>query len=630
MLKQEKRCSGGCESGIRAALSRRKRALAPILAVALWAGCARKGSEPVGVSEDRSQPTRQVGTPPTVPAETKTQEATPPEKQPPTEEAAQAPDSPWQIRTLLAPTLENVTILGPNLAATCKMKEQDFHCFANPLVFIDLKGRKILPDAWLMEGDPTAGFALITNRESFRGPKKDPHLVGFVSLTSGKGIQPSFREVKPLTDTLLLTHETKTCPEGKTPNYVGGKCTEVGLVSMATGTKVGTGWDELEPDGGPPWAVRKGDKAGFVDAQGKLVVDLTYDSTLRCAEDLCPARKGAVTKYFDRSGKLVLTVTGRGDVFSEGLAHVKDGTAGKSSYIDKTGKVVLQGKWDEGAEFSSGLAPVLFGNKFGYIDKTGKLVVKADWRVAMPFENGLGAVFKPVTSNENGDELTVWFNPAGQQVFSGVGLPMERSNGINRFLDANSRYIAFHDPKSGKLTRVNKFEVLEHTEYGLVLGTVELYGAQNLFNLEGKRILPPGEWQVVVGPRVVVVNGVEGSSDEAFLLDHSGRKLTSKKYSRLEGWLNESAFGVFMRDEIMGIMDENGKEICEVNGTDFSVSPGSEFFAVLSGAGWMVLDDACRDVGLPPAERYLFGPVPGILAVAQAGKWGILQVKKTR
>jgi hypothetical protein len=50
------------------------------------------------------------------------------------------------------------------------------------------------------------------------------------------------------------------------------------------------------------------------------------------------------------------------------------------AYIDKTGKIVIQPKFDAAEDFSSGLAQVRIGDwetgKYGYIDKTGKYVWK--------------------------------------------------------------------------------------------------------------------------------------------------------------------------------------------------------------------------------------------------------------
>ena len=49
---------------------------------------------------------------------------------------------------------------------------------------------------------------------------------------------------------------------------------------------------------------------------------------------------------------------------------------GKVGYIDKTGKMVINPQWDNGWEFSEGLAQVQLDGKWGFIDKTGKIVGK--------------------------------------------------------------------------------------------------------------------------------------------------------------------------------------------------------------------------------------------------------------
>ena len=47
---------------------------------------------------------------------------------------------------------------------------------------------------------------------------------------------------------------------------------------------------------------------------------------------------------------------------------------GKWGFIDKTGKIVINQKFDKVSGFSEGLCGVKIGNKWGYIDKTGKYV----------------------------------------------------------------------------------------------------------------------------------------------------------------------------------------------------------------------------------------------------------------
>ena len=59
-------------------------------------------------------------------------------------------------------------------------------------------------------------------------------------------------------------------------------------------------------------------------------------------------------------------------------------------YIDKTGKIVIEPKFDIAWSFSEGLAHVRIDGKYYYIDKTGKIVVELQkLDVVGPFEEGL-------------------------------------------------------------------------------------------------------------------------------------------------------------------------------------------------------------------------------------------------
>ncbi len=77
--------------------------------------------------------------------------------------------------------------------------------------------------------------------------------------------------------------------------------------------------------------------------------------------------------YIDKTGKIVIEPkfdTAGG--FFEGLALVE--IDDKHGYIDKTGKIVIEPKFDFSWGFSEGLARVEIDDKRGYIDKTGKYV----------------------------------------------------------------------------------------------------------------------------------------------------------------------------------------------------------------------------------------------------------------
>jgi hypothetical protein len=65
-------------------------------------------------------------------------------------------------------------------------------------------------------------------------------------------------------------------------------------------------------------------------------------------------------------------------IFHEGLsvAQPKNGT--KTGYIDRSGKFVIEPKFDFASEFKNGLAKVRQGKIWGYIDRTGKYVWSTD------------------------------------------------------------------------------------------------------------------------------------------------------------------------------------------------------------------------------------------------------------
>jgi hypothetical protein len=61
---------------------------------------------------------------------------------------------------------------------------------------------------------------------------------------------------------------------------------------------------------------------------------------------------------------------------------------GKYGFIDKTGKVAIQPKYDTAGSFRDGLAGITIGNEEGYIDKEGKIIWKsppyAPWQYGKP------------------------------------------------------------------------------------------------------------------------------------------------------------------------------------------------------------------------------------------------------
>jgi hypothetical protein len=139
-----------------------------------------------------------------------------------------------------------------------------------------------------------------------------------------------------------------------------------------------------------------GDKWGFMDQTGKLMIAPQFEDAEDFSEGLapvkvrtadtvwCPAdaagdRSGSTMMYgyVDKSGKLVIpAVFNSAAPFSEGVAAVTK--CDQAYFVDKTGKTVITGNFTYASSFSGGLARVDTLTKDGllwaYIGKTGKLV----------------------------------------------------------------------------------------------------------------------------------------------------------------------------------------------------------------------------------------------------------------
>lgn len=138
-------------------------------------------------------------------------------------------------------------------------------------------------------------------------------------------------------------------------------------------------------------------KYGYVDATGRLVVQLKYD----CAH---PFSEGSGLVgihradywhdwFIDKRGQKVLDPPYPivMSSFSEGLAIVQ--VKGLLGYMDKSGRMVVPPYFKHAHDFREGLAAVsLDGERWGYINKRGELVVEPKFDRAREFHEGLACV----------------------------------------------------------------------------------------------------------------------------------------------------------------------------------------------------------------------------------------------
>ena len=97
--------------------------------------------------------------------------------------------------------------------------------------------------------------------------------------------------------------------------------------------------------------------------------------------------------YINRSGKVVIEPRYQmAHDFGEGLAAVRIKSHGSWGFIDKDGKRVISPRFDEAGRFSEGLCPVAVNGAWGYIDPKGDEQINYRFEEAGEFSEGLAAV----------------------------------------------------------------------------------------------------------------------------------------------------------------------------------------------------------------------------------------------
>ena len=100
-----------------------------------------------------------------------------------------------------------------------------------------------------------------------------------------------------------------------------------------------------------------------------------------------PVRYG----YIDKTGTLVIEPRfDSAGWFSEGLAAVE--TQGKWGFVDVRGRWGIEPQFEKANEFSEGLAPVRLGGVWGFIDARGDHVIHPQFQEAYVFSEGLARV----------------------------------------------------------------------------------------------------------------------------------------------------------------------------------------------------------------------------------------------
>ncbi len=185
-----------------------------------------------------------------------------------------------------------------------------------------------------------------------------------------------------------------------------------------------TGWDFSE---GFAAAIPKSSrKWGYIDTKGDWAISPRFDVSPNGSVDsfrdgFAKIDVSGKIGYIDHSG--AFTIVPRfldGESFYDGMARVVvegpclygnlDGLCGspsvlpkgskpdsflppcKYAFVDRSGKIISDDRYDYADHFAEGLAPVQSGRQWGYVDKTGKMVIAPQFDTAAPFSDGVALV----------------------------------------------------------------------------------------------------------------------------------------------------------------------------------------------------------------------------------------------
>jgi len=148
--------------------------------------------------------------------------------------------------------------------------------------------------------------------------------------------------------------------------------------------------------------VKMDGKYGYIDKRGKVIIKARFSSGSEFSEGLAFVVEGDTRGYVNKSGRWVIKLPAstdgrpfRGGVAAISVRASRTGVLGRESvwgYIDRTGRRVIEPKFDGAADFVNGIARVYeltpnlpnWESQFGYIDRTGRYIWKPGTSLGEP------------------------------------------------------------------------------------------------------------------------------------------------------------------------------------------------------------------------------------------------------
>lgn len=309
--------------------------------------------------------------------------------------------------------------------------------------------------------------------------------------------------------------------------------------------------------------VKVGDKYGYINSEGDIVIEPQFDWADRFSEGLAAIRTGddnlgynGKYGYINPQGEVVIepNFMSAGS-FSNGWARVKQDREG-FVYIDKTGQMPIQKKFVECYSVNEFPIPVRISRKdmAGYVDKTGEYVIQPQFNMARPFVNGYAVVAVGRAMGYINKEGNFLIEPKFYRA--------------NYFQDGLAR-VTLRDPETRKKTE----GFIDHTGEFVIPANYKLGCASDFSNGLAAVSTDGQKWgyidtkgNVVIEPKFERAGIFEGGAAKAKLkgkygiIDRTGKWLIKPKYDNISTFQNGVA-SVFLKNERMGYINTRGKYV---------------------------------------------------------------------
>lgn len=306
--------------------------------------------------------------------------------------------------------------------------------------------------------------------------------------------------------------------------------------------------------------VQVGDKWGFIDKIGKIVIQPTFENVQAFSEGMAAVKLNGKWHFIDKKGATVIhsnsyeidpefTLKG---YFNEGPVRIKKD--GKYGFIDRKGTIVIQPIYDFAGYFSEGLASVMIEGKWGFIDKKGTMVIQPKFSSLGPpeFKEGLARI-KIESEGDSG-----FIDTKGDWVIQPI-LPSfvpSFSEGLTR-IEINNKY-GFID-KQGNLIIKAQFDNAFGFENGLA--SVNIEGKWGFINKQGNIVIQPQfdyARDFSEGLARIKINNKWG------FIDMQGNIVIKPQFEGAMTFVNGFA-GVLLEKEKAGFIDKKGTIIIQPN-----------------------------------------------------------------